>query len=378
VREARRRPTVAEVDLGLCRHNVGLISSLVAPAALCAVVKADAYGHGAIEVARTALESGAQSLAVALIDEGIELAEAGIRAPILILSEPAPSEVIEALVVGLTPTIYTERGLSAAREAAGRLGRSCRVEVKLDTGMHRGGATPELAGELIAEIARSPGVVLGGLWTHLCVADDPSDPFTALQLDRLDALLVDLDRAGIRRPPVVHAANSAGALGHRRARLDLVRCGLACYGYAPSQAVEPVGDGSPGLRPVLRLVSEIGHLSRLAAHERLSYGRAYELLGDATVAVVPIGYADGVPRRLFPGGTVLINGRRRPIAGNVTMDQLIVDCGDDPGVRVGDEVVLLGRQAEEEITAAEWARIAGTITYEVLCGISARVPRHYR
>jgi alanine racemase len=220
---------------------------------------------------------------------------------------------------------------------------------------------------------------LGGLWTHFAVADEPADGFTAVQIGRFEASVAAVRAVGVH-PAVLHAANSAGAIAHPESRYDLVRCGIACYGYAPSP---PVGEAlaafvapSEGLRPALSLKARVHSVRRLAAGERTSYGRTYALAQDALVADVPLGYADGVQRRLGAcGGEVLIAGRRRRIAGTVTMDQLLVDCGASGDVRPGDEVVLIGRQGAEEITAEEWAERLGTIAYEVLCGIGPRVPR---
>jgi alanine racemase len=223
-----------------------------------------------------------------------------------------------------------------------------------------------------------PELRLEGVYTHLAVADEPrGDAFTATQLDRLRAVTDDLARAGIR-PGLVHAANSAGAMAHPAARLDLVRCGIAVYGHAPAPALEQVS-AAVGLRPAMSFRARVSLVKEVDAGEGLSYGLRYVTAGRTVVATVPAGYADGVPRRLAEaGGEVLVGGRRRPVAGTVTMDQILVDCGPGDGVAAGDEVVLIGRQGGEEITAWEWAERLGTIAYEVLCGIGARVPRVYR
>ena len=249
--------------------------------------------------------------------------------------------------------------------------------------MHRVGADPVEVPDLVAAIAADPRLAFGALWTHLAVAEgtSPDDrQFTAAQLDRFDAVVATLAGAG-HRPPMTHVANSAGAIGVPAARHDLVRCGIAVYGVAPTpglaaEIAEATGGGR--LRPVLSLRARVTSTRDLEAGERPSYGRRRPLEQRSTVATVPIGYADGVPRRLFDqGGEVLIGGLRRPLAGAVTMDQVVVDCGPvgSAPVAVGDEVVLLGRQGTEEITADEWAGLLGTISYEVLCDIGARVPR---
>lgn len=378
--EATTRPTRAEIDLDALRANVALLVEISRPAALCAVLKADAYGHGATRVAAAALEAGAAGLAVAVVEEGIELREAGIDAPILVLSEP-PAEAAGAVIAHrLTPTLYSASGLAELDRAAGALGSSVSVHVKVDTGMHRLGLEPAAVRDFVAKVAKSR-LGFEGLWTHLAVADGVAAEdvaFTNLQLERFGAVLDELDAAGLS-PKVRHAANSAGAIAHPAARFDMVRTGIALYGELPSPAMAGVLERAAGrrrLQPVLSLRSEVSALRRLEGGERPSYGRRRPLPAAGLVATVPVGYADGVPRRLFDtGGEVLIRGRRRAIAGVVTMDQLMVDCGPDGDVDVGDEVVLIGAQGDEHIGADEWARLLGTISYEVLTGIGSRVPR---
>ncbi|MGA8297734.1 MAG: alanine racemase [Acidimicrobiales bacterium] len=377
------RQAWAEIDLGRVRHNASLLSRIVAPARLCAVVKADGYGHGATAVAKAAIEGGAGLIGVALAEEAIALREAGVASPILMLTE-APASAMEPLVdAGVTITLYRPHAVVAAANAARRLDRVVPVHVKVDTGMHRVGADPEDVVALCRQV-QVAGLRLEGLWTHFAVADDPEDPFTNEQLSRFERVVAAARRSGFD-PPLLHAANSAGAIAHPTSRYDFVRCGIASYGYAPSERVaailrrevERVG-ASDSLVPVLKLVARVHLVRDLEAGERVSYGRTIALEKDSRVAVVPLGYADGVTRRLgAEGGEVLIGERRRPICGTVTMDQLIVDCGTDD-VGVGEEVVLIGRQGDEEITADEWARRLGTIPYEVLCGIGGRVPRTIR
>ncbi len=371
------RPAWVEVDLAAVQANVAYISGLVAPARVCAVVKADGYGHGAVRVALAALAGGATHLGVALAEEGHELRQAGIEAPVLVLSEPPPEAMRLVIEDRLTPTLYTQEGAQALVSAAGRLAPAAPVPVhlKVDTGMHRVGARPHDVVELAKAILQEPWLHLEGLFTHLAVADEPDDPFTPHQLEVFEATREALAAHGIR-PDLLHAANSAGALWHPRSRYDMVRPGLALYGLAPSPWVE--GSLVGGLRPALSLRAEVSYLKEVPAGEGLSYGLRYRLRQASTVATVPVGYADGVPRRLAEtGGQVLIGGKRYPIAGSVTMDQLMVDCGPGADVRKGDEVVLLGRQGDEEITAWDWANRLGTIAYEVTCGLSPRLPRVY-
>jgi alanine racemase len=374
-----QRPAWAEVDLDVIEHNARLLGSIAAPAALCAVVKADAYGHGAVQVASAALAGGATSLAVALVEEGVVLREAGIPAPILLLSEPAGEAMGEVVARELIPTIYTQAGLTAIRRAAGAASRRVDVEVKVDTGMHRVGADLTEARSIVEQVVEAPELRYAGLWTHLAVADDPADPFTAVQLERFERFRSILAAAGVPAPARLHAANSAGAIAHRSSRYDLVRCGISLYGYAPSAAVDAAlleATGGRALQPALTWRSQVSLVRELAVGERTSYGRRYSLPERADIATVPVGYGDGVPRALFEaGGELLVGGRRRPVAGVVTMDQLLVDCGPDSGVRPGDEVVLIGAQGAETVTAQEWADRLGTISYEILCRIGPRLPR---
>ncbi len=372
------RPAWAEVDLGAIRDNAALLVRTVAPARLCAVIKASGYGHGAVAVARAALEGGASWLAVALVEEGAVLRAHGIDAPVLLLSEPPGEAMDDVVALGLTPTIYTRRGLGAAAKAVASAGalQPLPVHVKVDTGMHRVGVGVDDALSMVRSVGQHPELRLGGFWTHFAVADEPGDPFTALQCDRFGAAVEELTSLGLR-PALVHAANSAGALAHPRSRYDLVRCGISLYGVAPSPALASVTP-LPSLRVALSLRARVSFVKRVAGGEAVSYGLRRPLSRRSTVATVPVGYADGVPWRLgASGGEVLIGGRRRPLAGAVTMDQILVDCGDDSGVRPGDEVVLLGRQGTEQVTAWDWASLTGTIAYEILCGISPRVPRVY-
>jgi alanine racemase len=380
----RHRPDWVEVDLAAVRSNAALLSDLVHPSHLMAVVKADAYGHGAVQVAGAALAGGATWLAVALVEEGVALREGGVEAPILLLSEPLPAAMEDALANGLTLTVYTPEGVAAAARAAEALGSPAEVQVKLDTGMHRVGADPVELHSVVASVVSSPWLGFGGLWTHFSVSDEPEDPFTSLQLSRLLSARDELEGAGLPAPALLHAANSGGAICHPDSRLDVVRCGIALYGYPPTAAVASalaLAALERRLLPVLSWRSQVTRVRELEAGERPSYGRLVELGCSSVVATVPVGYHDGIPRRfLAGGGEVLVGGRRRRLAGAVSMDQIVVDCGpagSTPAVSVGDEVVLIGRQGSEEVTAAEWAERLGVIVYEVLCGIGPRVPRVY-
>ncbi len=379
--QGRSRPAWAEIDLAAVAHNAAVLERLVRPAQLCAVVKAHGYGHGGPAVARAALAGGARQLAVALVDEGVELREHGVTAPVLLLSECDPAAAETALAFGLTPTLYSVGGIDAFAVAARAAGRQVDVHVKVDTGMHRVGAAPEDLGPIAAAVVAEPALRLGGVWTHLPVADGEQAEdraYTERQLDLFEDLVGDLRADGID-PPVLHAANTAAAVAFARARHGMVRCGLGLYGYLPGDTVRTAfaeQAGGDALHPAMSLKAQVVAVRTLEAGERPSYGRLRPLPARSRVATVPIGYADGVPRALFTGGyEVLIGGVRRPLAGMVTMDQIVVDCGADETVRPGDEVVLLGRQGAEAITADDWAATLGTISYEVVCGVGPRMPR---
>jgi len=376
--EGVHRPARAEISASAIAHNVRVLKSVVGDALFCAVVKANGYGHGAELAAKAALIGGADMLAVAIIDEGIELRESGVTAPILLLAEVPPDTIAAALESTLTLTIGSLEGARAAVANAEALGGRHRVHVKVDTGMHRMGVAPPYVDDVVDVLTASGAIDLEGIYTHFSVADGSSAgdrAFTRDQIERFEDVVASLAQRGVV-PRIVHAANSAGALGYPEARRGMVRVGLALYGYMPAawlaSALEESGER---LVPALTLRANVVAIRRAEVGERPSYLRRRALEGAATIATVPIGYADGYPRRLFDAGAeVLINATRYPLAGTVTMDMLVVDCGDDV-IKTGDEVVLLGRQGDEEITADEWAERAGTITWEILCGIGARVPR---
>ncbi|HWM19239.1 MAG TPA: alanine racemase [Ilumatobacteraceae bacterium] len=364
----------AEIDHDAIRHNVEVMRRAVAPSAVWAVVKADGYGHGAVDVARTALDAGAEGLCVALVDEGVELRGAGIDAPILLLSEQPLAEVTRISEHRLIPMVYTRSYVDAL---AALDVEALDVHLKVDTGMQRVGVSAGEAPSLAAAVIRhAPRLRLAGVATHLASADDVADPATSDQLATFEAVLAALPvNPANPVPPAIHAANSAGALAHPSARYSFVRAGIAIYGISPGHGVDHL---CRDLRPAMSLRARVAFVKRVAAGSRISYGLRHTFTRSTTVAAVPIGYADGVPRRLFEtGGEVLIGGRRRPIVGVVTMDQLMVDVGDDP-IAVGDEVVLIGEQGGQRVGAEEWADRLGTIGYEIVCGVSRRIARSPR
>ncbi len=376
--EGVRRPAWAEISRSALRHNVAVMREILGPTAVCAVVKANGYGHGALVAATTLSEAGAAGLAVAIVDEGVELRDANVVDPILLLAETPSETVVDAFSAGLTLTVGSRDGARAIVEGSRRVGGRNAVHVKIDTGMHRMGIDPNDLDDVLDVLAEAPSVVIEGLYTHFASADSSAAADRAYcleQLARFDAVVARAAQRGLN-PPIIHTANSAAALGIASARRTMARVGLALYGYLPDPALGSVlSERGLALRPAMSLHARVTAVRELDAGERPSYGRRRPLASRASVATVPFGYADGYPRRLFEAGAeVLINGRLQPLAGAVTMDQLVIDC-DGTTVRPGDPVVLLGRQGDHELSAERWAEWSGTITWEILCGIGARVPR---
>ena len=368
----------AEVDLRALRRNVEAIVKDTIAHAVWAVVKADAYGHGAVECARVALEAGAVGLCVALVDEGVALRRAGISAPILVMSEQAPEQHRQLVGNGLIATVYNAESIRALGAVAEAMNVVCAVHVKVDTGMHRVGVSTVEFMDRIRQVRSQQWLSLDGVFSHLATADDASrNDATEAQVRAFAGVLNQLKDGGVDVQHR-HLENSAGALRHVAEVLRLEsRVGIALYGIAGDPRTDSFGSPvSVSLEPVMSLKARVSHVQVLEAGQAVSYGLRRPLAARSTIATVPIGYADGVRRGLWERGGVLIGGKRRPFAGVVTMDQVMVDCGDDD-VRIGDEVVLLGRQGTEEISANDWANLLGTIGYEVTCGISARVPRTY-
>lgn len=366
------RPTIAEIDLGAVRHNIETLGSYLAPhVERLAVVKANGYGHGATEVARAAIDAGATRLGVALVEEGIALRNAGFGVPIVMLVEP-PLDAAKAVVeYALTPSISTKAVADALGEAASNASKTIPVHVCVDTGMHREGVVLDDGVSFVADVARRPGLEVEGLWSHFALGEQDQHPFTVRQIELFSTLCDDVAKAGID-VAVRHLTSSAGIVLYPESHFDLVRMGIMLYGLYPHESLQERCE----IRPALALRSAVSLTRRLRAGEGISYGLTWAPEGDTTIANVPIGYGDGFARLLSNNGDVLIGGKRRRIAGRVTMDTIMADCGDD-AVRVGDEVVLIGSQGDEEISATEIAQKIGTINYEVVCLIGPRVPRRY-
>lgn len=362
-----------EIDLTAIKTNVAVLVKQAGRAELWATVKANGYGHGAVEVARTALSAGARGLCVALADEAHQLRQAKIVAPILIVSEQPEVAFEQMLRDEVVATVYNEATINSYAAVAARLGVVGTVHLKVDTGMHRVGVPVASAMARVEQIIAAKSLQLDGVYTHFAAADLPSHDETAKQQRRFDDFVAELDGKKLR-PKYVHTSNSAALLRSLNAVTDIARVGIAIYGIAPSNETETV---ARGLRPAMSLHARVSHVQRLEAGEGVSYGLRTRLEKSANIATLPLGYADGVPRRLWSvGGEVLIGGKRCPIVGVVTMDQLMVNCGEID-VKIGDQAVLLGAQGDEVISANEIATRLDTIGYEIVCGVSARVPRVY-
>ena len=364
----------AIVDVGAVERNCARLATVAGEAELCAVVKADGYGHGAVPCAAAALAGGATWLAVATAAEAAELrAELAEAARLLVLGAMAREELDTALAAGAHLAAWRPDFLELVAARGRELGIRPQVHVKYDTGMGRLGARDAaVVEELAAAAATSPDLDLAGVWTHFATADEDDRGFLTEQLDRFLAVAEPLRE---RHPGLLlHAANSAATLVEPRAHLDLVRCGVAVYGLDPFQR-DPA---EQGLEPALELRSRVADVKRFEAGDSAGYGRTWRAPGPTAVAVLPIGYGDGVRRGLSNRADVLINGRRRPLVGNVSMDNITVDLGPETDVEPGAEAVLIGAQGDERILAEELAAALGTINYEVTCGISSRVPRELR
>ena len=367
----------AEIDLSALSDNVKALVKQAGQAELWATVKANGYGHGAVEVARTSLSAGARGLCVALADEAHQLRQAKIVAPILIVSEQPETQHEQMLRDDVAATLYNEATISSYAATAERLGVVGRVHLKIDTGMHRVGAPIEDALARAMQINNSKSLTLEGVYTHFAAADLPEHSATDLQRRKFAEVIKVLEQSSLR-PKYIHVANSSAAIRELDTRsstgIGVARVGIAIYGIAPSNELE---SQAATLKPVMSVHARVAHVQRLKAGEGISYGLRGQLECDATIATLPIGYGDGIPRRLWSvGGEVLISGKRCPIIGVVTMDQLMVNCADLP-VEIGDQAVLLGTQGTETITANQIAARLETIGYEIVCGINARVPRRY-
>jgi alanine racemase len=363
-------PTRALVDLEAIARNYRRLRDRVAPRGVIAVVKADAYGHGAAVVARRLEREGADRFAVANPDEGVALRRAGVSGEVLLLSCAEPESLARQHAYGLTPALYDAAQAEAVAAAAERLPGTVDVHLELDTGMGRAGIRPEELDRILNSFRSARRARITGTFANLSNADDPASPATARQVEALRGCLARMRAAGVE-PGTVHLANSAGTLAHPDSWFDAVRPGLALYGVSPSDAV----DGSE-LTPAMSVETRVVAVRRVPAGTPLGYGGRFVTARPTTVAVLPIGYHDGF-RRSFSGSvSVLLRGRKAPVVGSVSMDVTLVDATDS-GAERGDRAICLGRDGAASVSAWDLARAAGTIPYEILCGIGPRVPRVY-
>ena len=362
------RPVWAEIDLDALAHNVRTLADRAAPAMLYAVVKANAYGHGAVACARAALDAGAAGLAVVCVDEAEELRRGGIDAPLLIVGATAASEAQRVVDLRLTPTVTTMQVALALSSFAAAAGVTQRIHIELESGLNRQGL-PLDALVVFAEAARAlPGIEIEGLYTHFAAAEEGDQTFTRAQFDALA-------EASARLPwiPVRHCSASASLLTSPEMKLDLVRAGIGIYGYHPA----PDCGSDIDLRPVMSLKARIARMLDVEAGATVGYGRTWTATGPATIALIMCGYADGLRRALSGRAHVLVRGRRAPLVGRIAMDMCMADVSGIDGVATDDEAAIIGAQGSERIDADELAAAADTISWEILAGISARVPRLY-
>lgn len=367
--------THARIHLNNIRFNIeGIRKAVGGERKILIAVKANGYGHGAVEVSRMAERIGVDWLGVATVPEGIEIRKAGIRLPILKFSPAFPEEMGAALQNGLTLAVCDRSNIDALETACRTTGLKAAVHLKIDTGMGRIGVTPEGAPALAAHIENNcPNLHLEGIFTHFPVSDEADQIYTIGQIARFKAVVESVHAALGRRMELVHAANSGAVLGHEPAWFDMVRPGIMIYGFCPD-------DGTPRmipLKPGLSFFTRVSFLKKVTAGTSIGYGRTWIAPEDTWIATIPAGYADGFNRLFSNKGRVLINGQSYPIVGRVCMDQSMVNLGPETDVQIGDQVVLIGKSGDEEITCYEWEKKLGTITYEITCQINSRVERIY-
>lgn len=368
--------THVRIHLGNIRANLqGIRQRIGGGQKLLIAIKANAYGHGALEIARMAQAEGlADWCGVATLPEALSLREAGIRLPILKLTPTFPEEMAEAVKGGVTLSVCDDENIAALEAAASALGMTAKAHLKVDTGMGRIGVPETGAPAMACTIEAAPHLHLEGIFTHLPVSDEPQqDADTLAQVERFKDTVKQVEAAIGRPLELVHCSNSGGVLGHDYAWLNMVRPGIIVYGYYPDANTPK----SIPLRPGLSFLSRVSFLKKVSAGTAIGYGHTWTAPRETWIATIPVGYADGFNRLFSNMGRVLIGGQSFPVVGRVCMDQIMVDLGPETAVKVGDESVLIGRSGDQEITADEWARKLGTITYEITCQIASRVTRIY-
>ncbi len=367
------RPTIAEINLETIRHNVRQIRRAVSPEVfIAAIVKANAYGHGAVKVSSAALAAGANGLGVAIPEEGAELRENGFTVPILVIGLTLPEQAPLLVEYNLIATISGPEAAQALAEAARKKGRPAEFMLKIDTGMSRVGVQPDQALAILKNLQSERNLRVRGVFTHLATADGADKTYANRQLGSFSATLNQISRAGLSLE-WISAANSATIIDLRNGHFNLVRPGIILYGLAPSKEVR----GDLNLQPAMQFKTRVVYIKEVPPGTKVGYGSTHITSRTTRLATLPVGYADGYSRHLSNKAFVLIGGRRRPVVGRVCMDQIMADLGPDSDAKVGDEAVLFGRQGGAEISVTELADLAGTINYELVCAISARVPRIY-
>ncbi len=365
------RPTYISIDLKAFESNVNYISNLVYPSKIAVAVKANAYGHGLVEISKKLDQIGVEMLCVATVEEALCLRENGIATKILLLSEPPIVAISPCLLNDISITAYTPECIDAINSYA-TPEHKAHVHLKVETGMNRIGVKVDNAIDLARMISDSKNLVLEGVFTHFASAEEPAKPQTLEQIQLFEEVVKKIDEAGLT-PKYIHAANSAATFNIESTRFTMVRIGISAYGFYPDGFTSE----KDGLKPVLSLKSAISYIKTIKAGESVSYGGEFKTKKDTKIATLPIGYGDGLPRNYgLLGGCVLIHGVKCPIVGRITMDQSMVDVGD-LAVNVGDEVTLIGTDGEATISASDWGKLTGTISYEVLCRLNERIPRIY-
>ncbi|MDK2787900.1 MAG: alanine racemase [Epulopiscium sp.] len=367
---------IAEINLDAIAHNIHQIKNQVSEdTEIMAIVKADAYGHGAVEVSRVLIENGVHRLAVAILDEGEQLRKNNINVPILILGYTALEQAEEIVYYDFIQTVFSYDMAKAISDAAVRQNKTAAIHIKIDTGMGRIGLQPNQDSvNLIKEISKLPNLQIEGIFTHFSSADEKDPSFTELQFSRFTSFISQLEKEGVYIP-IKHCSNSAGFIGYKNMHMNLIRPGIILYGLYPSDEVKKE---TIHLKPAMTLKSQVVFIKEVDEDVPISYSRKFVTRRKTKVATVPVGYADGYSRRLSNKGRVLIKGKYAPIIGNICMDQFMVDVTDIPDVGVGDEVVLMGTQGEMTIGAEEIANHIDTINYEVICMVGKRIPRVYK
>ncbi|ACB83905.1 alanine racemase [Natranaerobius thermophilus] len=366
------RPTFSEINLDNLSYNFNRIREHVNNKKIMGIIKADGYGHGAVEIAEELLNQGVDYLGVAILDEAVELRKAGIAAPILILGYTPVEHVDVCLKYGITPTIYTYEMAEALSQTARKMGKTAFVHVKIDTGMGRIGIAPENSAEFVKNISKLPSLEVEGVFTHFSVADEEDKTYTQQQINSFEKALKMLEDEGIEIP-LKHAANSPATIDLPDAYFDMVRVGLALFGLYPSPHMKE----KISLKPVMSLKTQVSHVKQVPKGTSISYGRKFITEDESIIGTLPVGYADGFTRLLSNIGEVIVNGKRVPIVGAICMDQCMFLGDDVPEIGIGDEVVIIGEQDGTQITVEDIADKLGTINYEIVTMVDKRVPRLY-